>query len=111
MKGLRVEVLSGVFTNQVWFPQLTLVGDGVPEISEADDDAPAVEIVPGNLSGTLKAVLVDGADSPAAFIAPGKAGRNWSMASGAFIHTSDSRFREFSGGHPVALHNRYEVSA
>ena len=108
IKGLRVGVLNGPYTNRIGFDTLTLVGEDVAGVFAASNDAPAVQIVPGNLPGTLKAVLVDGADSPAAFLCRGDAGRNWGMASGAYIESSDSRFNAVSGGHPVPLHNRYE---
>lgn len=109
MKGLLVEILTGAYSNKVSFENLILVGDGVPEVFEADSKAPAVMIVRGNLPGTLKAILVEGVYSPAAFVCAGTAGINWPMFSGAFIFSSDSRFREITGGHPVPLHNRYEI--
>lgn len=111
LKGLRVDIYTGASTNRVPFETLTLVGAGIDEVSTATPEAPAVRIVEGNLRDTLKAVLEDGIDSPAAFVSgAGRDGgsRTWSMASGAFIYSCDSRFRRVSDG-PVALHNRYEV--
>ena len=116
-KGLRVEILDSKYSNTVPFDQLTLVGEDIPEIFPITDEAPGVEILPhhaGPQYGEV-AVLVDGIDSPAAFVAPAgqhHGGRNWSMASGSYIDTSDSRFPNARGlivSRPIPLHNRYEV--
>lgn len=112
-KGMIVSVFTSEHSNDSGFRSLTLVGEGVPEIHSVTLSRPAVEVVPGNLPGTVKAVLAEGVDSPAAFIAPASPGRGshtWSMASGCFIDSSDSRFRDISH-HPVPLHNRYELEA
>ena len=110
MKGLRVEILNGPHTNKVPFDHLTLVGEGVDEVFTATDEAPPVAIVAGNLPGTLKAIVLGGKNSLAAFLAPaGGNGPMGPLASGAYIDSTDSRFRRLSGGHPVPLHNRYEA--
>ena len=128
MKGMTVDLVQSRFANKVPFDSLTLVGEGVPEITEATPKRPAVEIISGNLPNTIKAILVDGWRSPAAFLAPGNAGRDWPMASGSFIWTSDSRFGDIIRARlgiewdlatdeplkhavvgPVSLHNRYEI--
>jgi len=110
-KGLRVEILSGKYSNNTDFDTLTLVGPGIPEIFPITDDAPGVELVAhrGGPQYTPIAVLVGGVDSPAAFLAPhGGHGSmpNWAMATGTWITSSDSRF---PSDRPIALHNRYEV--
>lgn len=107
-KGTLVGILNGPYTNRVAVTHLTLIGEGVPERFEPTEDAPAVVVVPGNLPGTLKAILPEGADSPAAFLCKGDNGRNWPMASGAYIDAGFSELRGVTGGHPVPLHNRYE---
>ncbi|MCP4897324.1 MAG: hypothetical protein GY906_10170 [bacterium] len=126
--GMRVDIIDGKHANQVPYRDLTLVGEGVPEISRVTPTAPAVEIVAGNLPMTVKAILRDGVDSPAAFHGRGTAGPNHSMFSGSFIWTSDSRFGDIIRDRlgivwdlasdeplkhavtgPVSLHNRYEL--
>ena len=113
-KGMRVSILTDRFANKVPFDTLILVGNGIPEIFEASDATPAVEIHAhrAGLQFPHVAILADGVDSPAAFISHQNdmdhAGPNWPMMSGAFIYTCDSRF-PFS--HPVPLHNRYEMKA
>ena len=118
MKGLRVNIFKSRSSNDSGFDTLTLVGEGVPEVSEPTEDAPAVRVEQHNagIQYGLRAILVDGVDSPAAFVCKGTAGRNWPMSSGCFISTTDSRFhRLFSedgnlGRVTIPLHNRYEVA-
>ena len=108
-KGMRVELMTSKFGNKVFTDTLTLVGDDIPEISEATIDAPAVQIVAHRAGPQFTdiAVLVDGIDSSAAFVAKGDFDNpNWSMCSGSWITSSDSRF---PSDRPVALHNRYEM--
>lgn len=112
-KGMRVSILTDRFANKVPFDTLILVGGGIPEISEVTDETPAVEIHAHRAGPQYPhvALLVEGSESPAAFISlhgMNRACPNWPMMSGAFIYTCDSRF-PFS--HPVPLHNRYEMKA
>jgi hypothetical protein len=107
---MHVEILEGAYTNQVVPRHCTLVGEGIPEIHAANDTHPAVEVVAGNLPGLVKAVLVDGIHSRAAFVSGAGTGTgggpDWPMASGAYIATTDSRFPY---DYPVPLHSRYEI--
>lgn len=109
--GMHVEILEGAYTNQVVPRHCTLLGEGVPELHSPDEKYPAVEVVPGNLPGAVKAVLVEGIYSPAAFVSAAGTGQgggpDWPMASGAYIDCSDSRFPY---PYPVPLHNRYEIT-
>lgn len=119
-KGLRVEIIRSKYANVARrtdglpFDMLTLVGPDVPEVFAVTPDAPAVEVNQHRAGPQygLVATLVDGIDSPAAFVAPGDAGRNWSMATGCYIDSSDSRFPNANGlivSRPIPLHNRYEI--
>lgn len=113
MKGLAVEIIISRYANMTGVGELVLVGDGIPELTEATPNRPAVRIEPHRAGSQYPdvAVLVEGADSPAAFVVPvpagGGGGRNWPMASGSWIYSHDSRF---PADHPVPLHNRYEVA-
>ena len=111
-KGLRVSILTGPHSNTIPFTHLTLVGKGVDQVFEVTPHTPAVEIVPGNVEGTVKAVLVDGRNSPASYLAQaghGEGSDTWSMSSGTYIE-GDSRVWELGNHHPIPLHNRYEVT-
>lgn len=111
-KGMLVWIASTEHSNVPAVTTLTLVGENIPEIHTPSPTAPAVEIVQhraGPQFGEV-AILVDGVDSPAAFVAKafdGRGSRTWTMASGTWITTSDSRFPY---DRPVPLHNRYEVN-
>lgn len=108
--GIPVQIVEGKYGNRTpnGITELTLVGEGMPPIFEATDARPAVEIRRHRAGPQYPAIaiLVDGNESPAAFHARGTAGADWSMASGSWIHSSDSRF---PFRRPVALHNRYET--
>ena len=103
-----VSIYSNDYSNKVKATTLSLVGsDGI-----GTRTYPGVEIVPGNLHGTLKAVLTDGINSEAAFISEGNAGRDWAMSSGCFIVVRGYSDPNGFGATPemmVPLHNRYEV--
>lgn len=78
--------------------RVIVTGPGVPEIFEASDERPAVEIGKVEYNGETTYHL-----RPA-----GEPGTRY-MAGGAFVSTSDSRFRKlfpFYGAIP--LHDRYE---
>lgn len=65
---------------------------------------PVLQIVPGNLSGLLKAVPVLGWEAEATIrgktVGP--------MFGGSFIWSSDARFRRISE-YPVPIHDRFET--
>lgn len=84
--------------------EVTLIGDGIPEMYEPTPDKPAVRLERGAYN-SIKAVPVD---RPANSAGP--------MAGGAFIGCSDSRFSaavkkllgyDFYGA--VSLHDRFET--
>lgn len=104
MKGLRVSVYkngrggdcsNGGVSSRC--DDLTLVGPGIPEIFEADEDAPAVRLVTREIFGReyVHAEPLDGRRDGAV---------GW-MAGGAFIYTSDGRFPM---RYPISLHDRQE---
>lgn len=102
-KGMRVAVymnaLYGGCSNggvSESHKQVTLVGDGIPEMFDADESAPLVEL--RTRCGNLIAVPV-GVDT---------AGKNGPMFGGAFVWCSDSRFRRVSQA-PIPLHDRFEI--
>ena len=99
-KGLMVDVLrsdsfdctaGGVSSK---FSSLTLVGEGIPEVSEESNDAPAIE---------LKTRNVEGRDYY--YCKPTKIGRKHSMMGGNFCWSSDSRFPIH---YPLPIHDRVE---
>lgn len=99
-----VYIFAGRYSNETYVDVLSLIeGDG----SDYDGSMyPAVQIVPGNLPNTKKAVLLAGIESEAAFVCEGdQEMRNWAMASGTFIEIRDGK------GHTemIPLHNRYET--
>ncbi len=75
--------------------EVILVGRGIPEIFDADEGSPAVEIKEREINGKIyyRAVEVDKPE-----------GRS-EMFGGCFIYTSDSRF---PFDYPIPLHDRYE---
>lgn len=82
--------------------RIDLLTDGEP------DQLGAARIVPGNLPGTIKAIIVGNDDMHPGCVGP--------MMDGNFLHSSDSRFAaecervlgaRFYGA--VALHDRYET--
>jgi hypothetical protein len=86
---------------------VTLVGDGIDEIFDADAEAPAVVLRKRVIGGE---VVVN-----AEPLKPRPAGNVGYMAGGTFIHTSDSRFGEalrklgHSGYCAISLHDRSET--
>jgi hypothetical protein len=110
MKGLTVEIFKPSFgdcSNQgisSRCSEVVLVGDGMPELSEATEARPAVRIVRRMLPSKLHdgarfeylhAEPVEGKDS---------ARVGW-MFGGTCIYTSDSRF---PSEYPIKLHDRQE---
>lgn len=80
------------------FARLTLIGAGIPEIFDVDDDAPAVTMITRNIGGREYKHLVP-CDENAKPL-PG-----WYMFGGNFAKTSDSRFPH---PYPLAIHDRQE---
>lgn len=80
--------------------KVVIVGKGIPEISEASDDCPAVEIVERIVIGKpyLTAYPVKAAPQHQTLY----------MFGGCFIWSCDSRFRDISE-YPVPLHDRSET--
>ena len=77
--------------------QLTVIGDGIPQMYEPSEDAPGVKIVKRQLFGR-EYVHCEPLDSPT--------GRGWMMG-GNFIYSCDSRFREINE-YPIPVHDRQE---
>jgi hypothetical protein len=75
-----------------------LVGEGVPEIFEADERHPPLELRTRRVGGSdyLYTVPMTGNTSGAG-----------PMMGGNFVYSSDSRFRRLSPG-PLPVHDRYE---
>ena len=106
MKGLIVEIYknpmfkgcsNGGISGKV--ESVTIVGDGIPEIFEASDDCPAVKIVRRNIFNG-EYVHAEPIEEPTEV--------GW-MAGGAFIYSSDSRFRQHINQYPISLHDRQET--
>ncbi|MEV1294892.1 hypothetical protein [Pseudonocardia sp. NPDC049635] len=113
-RGLRVSILrdvdgsdysNGGLSGRV--TRVTLVGDLIEFYDAAvfapDDDAPAVRLV--QRAGSYGIAVPDQAH-------PDRVGP---MASGAFVYSSDSRFRRLSahlgcGGSAIPLHDRFETT-
>ena len=104
MKGLTVTVLrpAGRMNHNPGignkYGRLTLVGEGVAEVSEPSEYAPAVKLVRRNIGGReyLHAEPIDRPDEGCV---------GW-MADGNFIYTPDSRF---PNEYPISLHDRQET--
>lgn len=103
MKGLRASIYEnkefGNSSNKgisSKVKEVTVVGEGIPEIFQVNESAPAVKIIKRDIGGEyLHAEPVEGKD-------PNTVG--W-MAGGAFIYSSDSRF---PSKYPIGLHDRQE---
>ena len=111
MRGMYVDIwrpAHGVDTSMNGisrrFDTVILVGEGVPEIVETDEDnkrAPAVQLY-RRWVGTPEEYL------HAQPIGWGRGQGLGPMFGGAFIYSSDSRFRELCK-YPIPLHDRYEI--
>ena len=107
VKGLSVYIYKnpafvGCSNNGVSskFDTAIIVGEGIPEIFTAAEGECVLHLVKGNLPGTAKVIPYN---------------TSGSMAGGAFVHTSDSRFSSavskicgFSFYGAVSLHDRFE---
>jgi len=88
LRGLRLDIFksngqsfsNGGVSSKV--NSVTLVGPGVPEISLASDESPAVVFQDGPYD-TMRVVPLDLVEQ-----------KKWTMFGGTFVYTSDSRFTE-----------------
>jgi hypothetical protein len=104
MKGLLVDVykfpLADCTNGGVTGGTITkavLIGPGLPKIFEPSADAPALFV---QTRGNFPTIAV-----PEQPDANGRT-QTWWMAGGNFVYTSDSRYREAIGWHPIAVHDR-----
>lgn len=79
--------------------KVTLIGEGIPEMYEPSENAPAVKLVKRNIYGS-EYIHCEPVERPFA----GCVG--WMMG-GSYVHCSDSRIREISP-YPIPLHDRQE---
>lgn len=102
LKGLRCDIYKSEYKcalNVISYEkkQVTLVGEGIPEIHEASEDAPAVLLIVENKAGSKQTPrvkpIIDGGENL------------WFMFGGNFIYTHDSRF---PFDHPIKLFDLYE---
>lgn len=104
MKGLIVEIYkpshgdssNGGLSSKCG--KALLVGKGIPEIFDASDDCPAVEIVERIVCGDTYLTAYPVKEAPQH--------QTLYMFGGCFIYTSDSRF---PATYPVPLHDRSET--
>jgi len=97
MKGLIVDVMGDDCTNHgvtSGKDRALLVGEGIPEIFEADD-MPILKIVPGYGSREYMAIPYDCDIS-----------KTYAMFGGHFIYSCDGRFPY---DHPIHVHDRFET--
>lgn len=103
MKGLIVNIYTNkMFLSDAnacdWAKDALLVGEGIPEIFESDDDRPVLKLVTRKFRDRTYMHVEPVAECPPDM-------RGW-MAGGAFVYTSDSRF---PNPYPLSLHDRAEV--
>ena len=107
MKGLHLEIYkengrdysNGGISNRT--NTVTLIGDDVPEIFEADENAPAVRIVT-RWAGT------DREYKHVEPVEPKGAKKVGYMCGGCLVYSSDSSFRRLSQ-YPLSFHDRTET--
>lgn len=105
-KGLIVDVYRSAFGDcsngglSSRHDRLLLVGPTVPQIFEESDEWPSIELgIAGNRVHVRPVELPSGMAGP--------------MFGGAFVYSSDSRFKDATGvpdGRPLHLHDRFETS-
>ncbi|MBA3921284.1 MAG: hypothetical protein H0X31_06105 [Nostocaceae cyanobacterium] len=104
-KGLRVHVYrnaahcdcsNGGVTSI--YSTLTMVGDGIPEVSEETESAPAIVLRIKAIQGG-KNVFCEPLNNPT--------GKHYGFG-GNFVYSSDSRYRELFRRFPVPVHDRQE---
>lgn len=86
------------------YEEALVIGDGIEGPFGERDGLPTLQIVPGNVAGSLKAIPVLGWEA-AAEIRGKTVGP---MFGGSFVWSTDSRFRKISE-YPVPIHDRYET--
>lgn len=77
---------------------VTLVGEGIDEVFEANDTRPAVKVVTRNILGAPYLTAYPVKEAPKNSVGY--------MAGGCFIWTTDSRF---PSDYPIPLHDRSET--
>ncbi|MFA5071216.1 MAG: hypothetical protein WC511_02485 [Candidatus Pacearchaeota archaeon] len=94
-KGLRCDIYRGTYHSKSCIlhdkKEITLIGAGIPEISEPTKDCPAVKLITVEQFGKQiprGEPLFPGSEDV------------WFCFGGSFIYTSDSRFPE---DHPIKL--------
>lgn len=104
MKGLLASILEnkdiGNCSNNGISSRCTrviIVGEGIPEIFESDEDTPSVRIVKRDLHGGIYLTAYP--------IEPCPSNRTGYMMGGTFIWSHDSRF---PAKYPIPLHDRTE---
>jgi hypothetical protein len=102
-KGIRILVYRSCYdsTNRGLSSRVnefTLVGDGIDEIFEATDDAPAIRIVNHRTVRGYQYLV------PQSLIDAGQ----WVQMGGNFGWSCDSRVSEAFGGRPMPIHDRVE---
>lgn len=108
-RGLRAQILTGKHSSanggiSEQVTEVTLVGPQFPELFAPSESAPAVQMVVRNLGGQTVVHFEPVASRPEGHVGY--------MASGAHVHSSDSRFSEAVGFHgAVSLHDRTESQA
>ena len=75
--------------------KLIIVGEGIDEVFEVDENTPAVELVKAEQGG--KCLHVKPLDET-----------RWTMFGGNFIYSSDSRFASLNNGNPIKIFDRIE---
>ena len=100
LKGLRCSIYRDDYdcplnlTDARNLKHITLVGPGLPEVFEADDEAPAFMVVTRNIQGEYK--HIEPVERPT--------GTGW-MYGGHIAYTSDGRF---PNRYPLKIHDRQE---
>lgn len=79
---------------------VTIVGEGIPEVFSAREDAPAVRVVRRQFASG-QYVHLEPVDQPAGMCGP--------MFGGTLVYSSDSRFRELVSPYAVSLHDRFDT--
>lgn len=106
MKGMTVSVLrsaDGDFTNggiTSKFTRFTLCGPGIPELTEPTEKCPALMFDPRRGGSWMVAKPIVRDDK--GMVGP--------MFGGNYVVSSDSRFNDVTGGHPIPVHDRFETT-
>ena len=93
LMGMTATIFRGTYDseNSVFHgkTEVTVIGPGIPELHEPDEERPAVVLV--NKSGRLAAYPLDHANK-------------WYMFGGCFVYSGDSRFPG-----PIYMHDYHEA--